>query len=226
MSSQVALCISFCPNSLRQSCTKPWSQKYHYGNIQWPITSTLLSPPALPSFRNVKIRTMVNPVILDNTCYSCPTDSVRGTDAVNSKCIALATTPLGYDADCSSGGSCLLFIGIRIIIKITTYSLSYRPLCILCPVSRDPDYYFLFASGVTMSLDMYLSEWWRRFGVYHYPCFLLQTQYNLHHLVSPSDVPSTFPSSSPSEVPTCFPSRCPSSVPSSMPSTIPFSSSY
>ena len=136
--------------------------------------------------------------------------------------MALATTPPGCDANCSSDGSCLLFIGIRIIIKITIYSLSYRPLCILYPVSRDLDYYFLFASGATMSLDMYLSEWWRRFGVYHYPCFLLQTQYNLHQILG--DVPSTLLSSSPSEVPTCFPSRRPSSVPSSMPSTIPFSS--
>ena len=92
----------------------------------------------LPSFRNVKIRTMVNPVFL-TTPASCPNDSARGTDAVNSKSMALATTLPGCDADCSSGGSCLLFIGIRIIIKITTYRIvlcvSYVS-CVLYPVTQ------------------------------------------------------------------------------------------
>ena len=74
--------------------------------------------------------------------------------------MALATTPVGCDANSSSGVSCSLSIDTRIIIKIvTTYSPLYHPLCILYLIYRVLDYYFLFVSGVTMSLDMYMSEW-------------------------------------------------------------------
>jgi len=71
-----------------------------------------------------------------NTLYdeSCVPDNTcaQDADAVEGKCMALATTPVGCDANSSSGVSCSLFIDTRIIIKIVTiYSPLYHPLCIL-----------------------------------------------------------------------------------------------